>query len=122
MSDCICLLKTIFVLICSTFTCYFCNEEFRKDYKLKLHLMLNHKSENPVEMSKAKEVLTKSKLDGCVHKCAICSSKYNSVANFSRHIKDVHNISRAGEFFFLFKIWSQLLAFIFMFLSFYEVI
>ena len=79
----------------STFTCYFCNEVFRKDYKLKLHLMLNHKNEDSEEMAKAKEVLTKSKLDGCVHKCALCGSKYNSVANFTRHIKDVHQISRA---------------------------
>ncbi|TRY71884.1 hypothetical protein TCAL_08435, partial [Tigriopus californicus] len=79
----------------STFTCFFCNEQFRKDYKLKLHLMLNHKSESPKDMAKAKEELTKSKLDGCVHKCALCGSKYNSVANFTRHIKDVHNMSRA---------------------------
>ena len=78
------------------FTCLFCNEKFSKDYKLKLHLMLNHKNENPAEMVKAEEVLTKSKLDGCIHKCAVCSSKYNSVANFTRHIKDVHNITRAG--------------------------
>ena len=79
----------------STFTCHFCNEQFRKDYKLKLHLMLNHKNEDPEEMEKAKEVLTKAKLDGCVHKCGLCGSKYNSVANFTRHIKDVHQITRA---------------------------
>ena len=79
----------------STFTCYFCNEQFRKDYRLKLHLMLNHKNESAEEMAKAKEVLTKAKLDGCVHKCALCGSKYNSVANFTRHIKDVHQITRA---------------------------
>ena len=79
----------------STFTCYFCNEQFRKDYRLKLHLMLNHKNESTEEMAKAKEVLTKAKLDGCVHRCALCGSKYNSVANFTRHIKDVHQITRA---------------------------
>ena len=79
----------------STFTCYFCNEQFRKDYRLKLHLMLNHKNEPAEEMAKAKEVLTKAKLDGCVHRCALCGSKYNSVANFTRHIKDVHQITRA---------------------------
>lgn len=78
------------------FTCIFCNEKFSKDYKLKLHLMVNHKNESPAEMVKAEEVLTKSKLDGCIHKCAVCNSKYNSVANFTRHIKDVHNINRAG--------------------------
>ena len=70
----------------STFTCYFCNEQFRKDYRLKLHLMLNHKTEPSDEMDKAKEVLTKAKLDGCVHRCALCGSKYNSVANFTRYI------------------------------------
>ena len=79
----------------STFTCYFCNEQFRKDYRLKLHLMLNHKNEPASEMAKAKEVLISSKLDGCVHRCALCGSKYNSVANFTRHIKDVHQITRA---------------------------
>ena len=57
--------------------------------------MLNHKNEPLEEMSKAKEVLTKAKLDGCVHRCALCGSKYNSVANFTRHIKDVHQITRA---------------------------
>ena len=31
----------------STFSCYFCSEMFRKDYRLKLHLMLNHKNESP---------------------------------------------------------------------------
>ena len=70
----------------STFTCYFCNEQFRKDYRLKLHLMLNHKTEPKEEMDKAKEVLTKAKLDGCVHRCALCGSKYNSVANFTRYL------------------------------------
>ena len=79
----------------TTFTCYFCNEQFRKDYKLKLHLMLNHKSERPEDMAKAKEELTKSKLDGCVYKCAMCGSRYNSVANFTRHIKDMHEMNRA---------------------------
>ena len=39
----------------TNFSCYFCNEQFRKDYKLKLHLMLNHKNENPDELEKAKE-------------------------------------------------------------------
>ena len=76
------------------FTCFFCNEQFRKDYKLKLHLMLNHKNERPEDMAKAKEELTKSKLDGCVYKCAMCGSRYNSVANFTRHIKDVHEMNR----------------------------
>ena len=57
--------------------------------------MLNHKNEPLEEMTKAKEVLTKAKLDGCVHRCALCGSKYNSVANFTRHIKDVHQITRA---------------------------
>ena len=66
-----------------------------QDYKLKLHLMLNHKNEPAGEMAKAKEVLTKSKLDGCIHKCGLCGSRYNSVANFTRHIKDVHQITRA---------------------------
>ena len=41
------------------FTCYFCNEQFRKDYKLKLHLMMKHKNVPAHEMDKAKEVLIK---------------------------------------------------------------
>ncbi len=74
----------------STFTCYFCSEQFRKDYRLKLHLMLNHKDADPAEMAKAKEVLTKSKLDGCVHRCAMCGSKYNSVSENSFVQIEVH--------------------------------
>ena len=85
----------------STFTCYFCNEQFRKDYRLKLHLMLNHKTEPSDEMDKAKEVLTKAKLDGCVHRCALCGSKYNSVANFTRYVNDI--LTRTVDFRFLKK-------------------
>ena len=43
---------------------------------------------------KAKEELVKAKLDGCVHMCQICRNKYNSIANFTRHIKDVHQMTR----------------------------
>merc|ERR1719474_1782682 len=46
-------------------------------------------------MEQAKEELIKAKLDGCVHKCGLCGNKYNSIANFTRHIKDVHSLSRA---------------------------
>ena len=78
----------------SRFTCMFCNEQFRKDYKLKLHLMMAHKDVEKSMMDKAKEELIKAKLDGCVHMCGICRNKYNSIANFTRHIKDVHQMSR----------------------------
>jgi len=78
----------------SRFTCMFCNEQFRKDYKLKLHLMMAHKEQPKIMMDKAKEELIKAKLDGCVHMCAVCKNKYNSIANFTRHIKDVHSMSR----------------------------
>jgi len=78
----------------SRFTCMFCNEQFRKDYKLKLHLMMAHKEEPKALMDKAKEELIKAKLDGCVHMCAVCRNKYNSIANFTRHIKDVHSMTR----------------------------
>jgi len=78
----------------SRFTCMFCNEQFRKDYKLKLHLMMAHKDQPKVLMDKAKEELIKAKLDGCVHMCAVCKNKYNSIANFTRHIKDVHSMTR----------------------------
>ena len=78
----------------SRFTCMFCNEQFRKDYKLKLHLMMEHKDQPKEMMEKAKEELVKAKLDGCVHMCQICRNKYNSIANFTRHIKDVHQMTR----------------------------
>ena len=79
----------------TNFACYFCNEQFRKDYKLKLYLMLNHKNEDAQEMAKATDVFTNAKLDGCIHECTLCGSKYNSVADFTRHIKDAHQLSRA---------------------------
>merc|ERR1719471_2772174 len=78
----------------SRFTCMFCSEQFRKDYKLKLHLMMDHKDQPQELMEKAKEELVKAKLDGCVHMCQICRNKYNSIANFTRHIKDVHQMTR----------------------------
>ena len=52
----------------SRFTCLFCAEQFRKDYKLKLHLMMAHKDQPQELMDKAKEELIKAKLDGCVHR------------------------------------------------------
>ena len=61
--------------------------------------MLNHKTEPSDEMDKAKEVLTKAKLDGCVHRCALCGSKYNSVANFTRYVTDI--LTRIVDFRFL---------------------
>ena len=79
----------------SRFTCMFCGEQFRKDYKLKLHLMMAHKDQPAELMEQAKEELIKAKLDGCVHRCGLCGNKYNSIANFTRHIKDVHSLSRA---------------------------
>ena len=79
----------------TNFACYFCNEQFRKDYKLKLYLMLNHKNEDAQEMAKATDVFTNAKLDGCIHECTLCGSKYNSVADFTRHIKDAYQLSRA---------------------------
>jgi hypothetical protein len=43
----------------SRFTCLFCEEQFLKDYKLKLHLLLTHKNEPPELMKRAKEELIK---------------------------------------------------------------
>lgn len=78
----------------NTFTCFFCNQKFCRDYKLKLHLMVAHKGETSGDMAKAHAVMKKSKLDGCIHRCAICQLKFNSVVSFSRHIKDSHAINR----------------------------
>ena len=58
----------------SRFICRFCAERFRKGYKLKLQL-------------------SKAELDGCVYKYSLCGN--NPVAIFTRHIKDVHSLSRA---------------------------
>ena len=41
------------------FTCLFCEEQFLKDYKLKLHLLLTHKNEPAELMKRAKEELIK---------------------------------------------------------------
>jgi len=43
------------------FTCLFCTEQFRKDYKLKLHLMMKHKDQPAHLMEQAKEELIKVK-------------------------------------------------------------
>merc|ERR1719361_1613242 len=80
----------------SSFKCYFCQDEFRKDYQLKLHLMLNHKNEDVEEMARAQEVLTTGKLDGCLHKCCLCESHFNSVTNITKHLEHVHHMSRAN--------------------------
>ncbi len=39
----------------------FCTEQFRKDYKLKLHLMMKHKDQPAHLMEQAKEELIKVK-------------------------------------------------------------
>ena len=78
----------------STFTCLFCFEQFSKDYQLKLHLLMTHKDQPKDLMEKAQEELIKAKLDGCVHMCALCNNKFKTIASISRHLRDVHEMSR----------------------------
>jgi len=76
----------------TTFTCSLCNEHFKRDCDLKIHIRLVHRDESDSKVEQALEDISHSKLDGCVYQCKICGNKFNTSTSFMRHAKEIHGL------------------------------
>ena len=77
--------------------CYFqCEETFKKDFQLNLHLRLKHKNASPSELDKAFQALDDevafTRRSGSTFECAICQKRMVVSDVFYNHTKSVHNM------------------------------
>lgn len=77
--------------------CYFqCQETFKKDFDLRLHLKLRHKNEDPNELRKAEQAaedeISFVKRSGSKFQCAICPKSFGSDSTMGGHAKKIHGI------------------------------
>ena len=77
--------------------CYFgCDELFKKDYQLHLHLKLRHRDEDPEELKAAYEAadeeIALTKRSGSTYKCALCPKTFTDNGAFYGHIQTKHNM------------------------------
>lgn len=78
--------------------CYFgCDEVFKKDYQLHLHLKLRHRNEEPEELEKAYEAANEeimlTRRSASLFNCALCPKVFNDNGAFYGHIQNKHDIS-----------------------------
>ena len=78
--------------------CYFgCDEVFKKDYQLHLHLKLRHRNEEPEELEKAydaaNEEIMLTRRSASLFNCALCPKVFNDNGAFYGHIQNKHDIS-----------------------------
>ena len=72
--------------------CYFgCDESFKKDYQLHLHLKLKHRNEDPNELAKAyeaaEEEIALTRRSASIFNCALCPKTFNDNGAFYGHIQ-----------------------------------
>ncbi len=72
--------------------CYFgCDESFKKDYQLNLHLRLKHRHEDPEELAKAydaaEEEIALTRRSASIFNCALCPKTFNDNGAFYGHIQ-----------------------------------
>ena len=72
--------------------CYFgCDESFKKDYQLHLHLKLKHRNEEPKELEKAyeaaEEEIALTRRSASIFNCALCPKTFNDNGAFYGHIQ-----------------------------------
>ena len=72
--------------------CYFgCDESFKKDYQLHLHLKLKHRNEDPEELAKAyeaaEEEIALTRRSASIFNCALCPKTFNDNGAFYGHIQ-----------------------------------
>ena len=77
--------------------CYFgCDEMFKKDYQLHLHLKLKHRNADPNELRRAyqaaDEEIALTRRSGSTFQCAICPKTFNDNGAFYGHIQSKHNM------------------------------
>ena len=78
--------------------CYFnCEEVFKKDYQLHLHLKLRHRNEDAVELERAykaaNEEIALTRRSASLFTCAMCPRVFNDNGAFYGHIQNKHDIS-----------------------------
>ena len=89
--------------------CYFgCDESFKKDYQLHLHLKLKHRNEEPKELEKAyeaaEEEIALTRRSASIFNCALCPKTFNDNGAFYGHIQvrifilDFERFGRSGRF------------------------
>ena len=72
--------------------CFFgCDESFKKDYQLHLHLKLKHRNEDPEELAKAyeaaEEEIALTRRSASIFNCALCPKTFNDNGAFYGHIQ-----------------------------------
>lgn len=77
--------------------CYFgCNEGFKKDYDLRLHLKLRHRNEDETEMraayQDAEDEIALTKRSMSIFQCVLCPTQHSGSGRFYEHIKQAHNM------------------------------
>ena len=77
--------------------CYFgCDEVFKKDYQLHLHLKLKHRNVDPKELIRAYQAaddeIALTRRSGSTFQCAICPKTFNDNGAFYGHIQSKHNM------------------------------
>ena len=78
--------------------CYFqCDEVFKKDYQLHLHLKLRHRDEPADQLEKAYEAANEeialTRRSASLFTCALCPRIFNDNGAFYGHIQNKHDIS-----------------------------
>jgi len=84
-------------LLSTDMRCYFgCNQGFKKDWDLRMHLKLKHKNENEFELERAYQdaedeiALTRRSLS--IFQCVLCPKQYTGMGPFFGHIKKAHDM------------------------------
>ncbi len=77
--------------------CYFgCDEVFKKDFQLMLHLRLRHQEEDQHDLARAfeaaEEEIALTRRSGSVYECALCGKQFHDNGAFYGHIQTKHNM------------------------------
>jgi len=78
--------------------CYFeCQEVFKKDYDLRLHLKIKHRNEDPDELTRAyqaaEEEIALTSRSGCKFICALCKKPFGNDSSLYGHIQKIHKMA-----------------------------
>lgn len=78
--------------------CYFeCQEVFKKDYDLRLHLKIKHRNEDPDELRNAyqaaEEEIALTSRSGCKFICALCKKPFTNDSSLYGHTQKIHKVS-----------------------------
>jgi len=83
-------------LLSTDMRCYFgCNQGFKKDWDLRMHLKLRHKNEDEKELERAyqdaEDEISLTKRSMSIYQCALCPKQYSGMTSFFGHIQKVHD-------------------------------